>query len=366
MQALQHLTIVDISGTIATCYSAKLFADYGAQVFNLESEEGFPTRKIKPFIPDTKESAMHGYLNTNKKSIRTLHPEELKNADLVIYDQNIDQIDESTIETSTSAVSWFGKTGPYNQFKGSDAMIQSLIGQVRTIGPPEGPPILPTGYQAQIIGGLTAYVGSLGHLLGNSLNNNAKPFHLDTSIFEANMCLTDAALLHAETQVDITPRLGVNRFAPTYPLGVYPCKDGWLGITVLSPAQWESFCSLLELDELAQTPLFHISMNRLEAADLIEPMILEKLQEHSAEELFYKGQQARIPLARVPTMEELFKVDQYVNRNAFSKAAQAGHTYQVPSTPFRLFKTPPNFGGPVSAIGQDQEDWNQIIGREST
>ena len=162
MQALQHLTIVDISGTIATCYSAKLFADYGAQVFNLESKEGFPTRKIKPFIPDTKESAMHGYLNTNKKSIRTLHPEELKNADLVIYDQNIDQIDESTIETSTSAVSWFGKTGPYNQFKGSDAMIQSLIGQVRTIGPPEGPPILPTGYQAQIIGGLTAYVGSLG------------------------------------------------------------------------------------------------------------------------------------------------------------------------------------------------------------
>ena len=365
MQALQHLTIVDISGTIATCYSAKLFADYGAKVFNLESEEGFPTRKIKPFIPDTKESAMHGYLNTNKKSIRTLHPEELKNADLVIYDQNIDQIDESTIETSTSAVSWFGKTGPYNQFKGSDAMIQSLIGQVRTIGPPEGPPILPTGYQAQIIGGLTAYVGSLGHLLGNSLNNDAKPFHLDTSIFEANMCLTDAALLHAETQVDITPRLGVNRFAPTYPLGVYPCKDGWLGITVLSPAQWESFCSLLELDELAQTPLFHISMNRLEAADLIEPMILEKLQEHSAEELFYKGQQARIPLARVPTMEELFEVDQYVNRNAFSKATQAGHNYQVPSTPFRLFKTPPNFGGPVSAIGQDQEDWNQIIGIES-
>ena len=73
MQALQHLRIIDISGTIATCYSAKLFADYGAQVFNLESEEGFPTRKIKPFIPDTKESAMHGYLNTNKKSIRTIH-----------------------------------------------------------------------------------------------------------------------------------------------------------------------------------------------------------------------------------------------------------------------------------------------------
>ena len=174
------------------------------------------------------------------------------------------------------------------------------------------------------------------------------------------MCLTDAALLHAETQVDITPRLGVNRFAPTYPLGVYPCKDGWLGITVLSPSQWESFCKLLELDELAQTPLFHASMNRLEAADLIEPMILEKLQSHSAEELFYKGQQARIPLARVPTMEELFEVDQYLNRNAFSSANQAGYTYRVPSIPFRLFKTPPNFGGSVSSVGEDQKAWDQM------
>ena len=48
-------------------------------------------------------------------------------------------------------------------------------------------------------------------------------------------------------------------------------------------------------------------MNRLEAADLIEPMILEKLQEHSAEELFYKGQQARIPLARVPPWRNSLK-----------------------------------------------------------
>ena len=65
-------------------------------------------------------------------------------------------------------------------------------------------------------------------------------------------------------------------------------------------------------------------------------------------------------------MEELFTVDQYIKRNAFSSATQAGHTYKVPTVPFRLFKTPPNFGGPVSSIGQDQEDWNQIIGKDST
>mgnify|MGYP003328984300 FL=1 len=64
-------------------------------------------------------------------------------------------------------------------------------------------------------------------------------------------------------------------------------------------------------------------------------------------------------------MEELFEVDQYINRNAFGFVNQAGYTYQAPSTPFRLFKTPPNLGGSVSDIGQDQEVWDQMKKIES-
>ena len=242
-------------------------------------------------------------------------------------------------------------------------MIQSLIGRGTHNRSSRGPPILPTGYQAQIIGGLTAYVGSLGHLLGNSLKNDAKPFHLDTSIFEANMCLTDVALLHAETQVDITPRLGVNRFAPTYPLGVYPCKDGWLGITVLSPPNGRAF-ALVRTRRARSNAAVSYQHESAEAADLIEPMILEKLQEHSAEELFYKGQQARYPWpGSLPWRNSLKSISTSIVMLLAKRHRQA---IIIGSTPFRLFKTPPNFGGPVSEIGQDQEDWNQIIGREST
>ncbi|MGK0224467.1 MAG: crotonobetainyl-CoA:carnitine CoA-transferase CaiB-like acyl-CoA transferase, partial [Limisphaerales bacterium] len=41
MQALAELTIVDVSGSIATAYCAKNFADYGATVINLEPDAGF-------------------------------------------------------------------------------------------------------------------------------------------------------------------------------------------------------------------------------------------------------------------------------------------------------------------------------------
>jgi crotonobetainyl-CoA:carnitine CoA-transferase CaiB-like acyl-CoA transferase len=67
--ALTDIRVVDVSGTIATGYCAKLFADYGADVVNLEPPEGFPTRRIPPYLPDVdapENAAMHAYLHTGR------------------------------------------------------------------------------------------------------------------------------------------------------------------------------------------------------------------------------------------------------------------------------------------------------------
>lgn len=127
---------------------------------------------------------------------------------------------------------------------------------------------------------------------------------------------------------------------------------------MLTPSQWHSFCDLLGMEDLAGIDLFQSSIGRLQGIDVIEPMMTEKLLAHSAEDLFYRGQRARVPLARVPTMEELFEVDQYRERQAFSTAALAdGSTLTVPSVSFRLFDTPPNFGGPVASLGEQTAAW---------
>jgi ABC-type spermidine/putrescine transport system permease subunit II len=92
VKALQHLMIADLSGTIATCYCAKLLADYGAKIFNFESEDGFQTRSIKPFIPGTTESAMHGYLNTNKKSVCGDVDADWSQFDRIFLNQNLTEL----------------------------------------------------------------------------------------------------------------------------------------------------------------------------------------------------------------------------------------------------------------------------------
>ena len=109
------------------------------------------------------DSAMHGYLHTNKYSVLASHSlfqdePVASQADLVIFDpEHLPNTDYLTdIDINTCAVSWYGLTGRYSSFKGSNAAVHALSGLMRGIGAVEGPPVIPPGYQAQMIGGLSA------------------------------------------------------------------------------------------------------------------------------------------------------------------------------------------------------------------
>ena len=360
----QGLLIVDIGGTVATGYATKLFADYGARVVNIEPQQGFFTRRLKPLLQNG-NSAIHAYLHANKESVccddlQASHP-AIVAADLVLLDLSTlpSSVSVDDFDTNVCAISWYGLNGPYADFQGSDASIYALIGLMQGVGESQGPPIIPTGYQPQIVGGLSAFNGAAGYLLGQHFkdDNKSTTFCLDASILEANMCLTEIGAAMSFNQQPLPQRMGINRFAPTYPLGIWPCKDGWLGVTVLNPAQWLAFCELLGLDDLAAEPKYQNSMARLDDVDILEPRFLQALSQYSAEELFYRGQGMRIPLARVPTMEELLSVDQYVQRRAFSEYSCDGETFQAPSCPFRLLETPPRFGGDAAKLGADNRSW---------
>jgi crotonobetainyl-CoA:carnitine CoA-transferase CaiB-like acyl-CoA transferase len=50
-------------------------------------------------------------------------------------------------------------------------------------------------------------------------------------------------------------RYGRDRFFPTWPMGVYPCARGtFLGVTIVTPAQWRGFCDMLGLPALGADP----------------------------------------------------------------------------------------------------------------
>lgn len=364
MQPLEGIKVIDTEGSISTAYCAKLFADQGASVVNLEPETGFVTRCMGPFVSDLsplENSALHAFLNTNKFSVSladanpSMLDDLFSRADLVLdggtFSSDIgDKVGGENIRMS---ISWYGESGPYRDFEGSDAQIFALNGMLRNIGPEEGPPQIPSGFQTQIIGGMTAYIGSLGHLVGHAREVEKTAQRLHTSIFEAALCFTEVnAVSFFDNQISV-PRLGINRFPPTFPFGIYACADGWLGVTVLTPAQWRSFCELIDLGDFAEIPLFESSVERFMSIDVIEPVMVEKLANSTVGDLVERGQAKRIPLAPVPTMSELVSTQHSVARQAFKKASLTnGSQLTIPSVPFRLTRTPEKTDAIVARLGE--------------
>ncbi|MCY3837624.1 MAG: CaiB/BaiF CoA-transferase family protein [Gammaproteobacteria bacterium] len=368
--ALAGLKVLDVAGTIASGYCGKLFADHGAEVINVEPPDGgFETRREPPLVPGAavpESSALHAYLSTNKASVALdidAEPEQLlrlaQGSAVVLDDGRFDctAFTEVAPEVVVSTITWFGRHGPYAGFEGNGAVVWALAGMVRNVGPEQGPPWVPTGCGAEIVGGLAAYIGTLGQVVSRAMGNATGPVRLDTSIHEANLCFTEVGGVGGYRSGRRGKRLGVNRFAPTYPLGVYACADGWLGVTALTPRQWRNFCSLLAMDQYADEPDYQTAIGRLLDYDTLEPIIRARVRKRSAAELVARGQSLRIPLAPVPTMAELFSVDQYVHRGAFTRIACNGTGFSVPATPFRLFRTPSAAGGTVARLGESNTEY---------
>lgn len=380
-RALEDLTIIDMSEGVAGPYAAKLFADYGADVIKIEMPgTGDPARRLAPLYDDApppEQSGMFAYLNQNKRSV-ALDPSDrddeqqivdlIASADVVIEsaspgERSGTKLDYETLVTSQNdlimtSLTWFGQSGPFRDYNGSDPVIHALSAVTQSIGTEEGPPLTPTGYQSQFTAGNTAYVGTMGALFGRDAGLGGQ--HVDVSIYEANLCLSEPGAVAASYYPDAPsrlPRLGINRFRPTYPAGIYPCKDGWIGITTLTPQQWGSFCQLIGKPELSQEEKYQTAPQRLQHADELDSIFQPALLAKTSEEWAIEGQAARIPFAMVPTMEELFDVTQFKVRHSFVDVSHADlPTFKVPQVPFRLFKTPPNVGGTAPRLGEHTEE----------
>ena len=204
--ALDGLVVVDLGGTVATGYCAKLASDYGARVVNLEPDHGFETRRLAPFRggidpTDAESSAMHAFLSTNKESVfeRRVDARALvESADLVLVGPKVHPLAEAARNVVTT-ITWYGKGGPYEDYVGSDGAMFALNGMLRGIGRVEGPPLVPTGYQAQLVAGSTAFIGSLSQVLAGELANRSGRVELEVSVFESVLCFTDVGAVGSTT-----------------------------------------------------------------------------------------------------------------------------------------------------------------------
>jgi crotonobetainyl-CoA:carnitine CoA-transferase CaiB-like acyl-CoA transferase len=365
---LSGFRVLQIGSGIALDYCGRLFADFGADVIRLEPPGGDPLRAMPPLVAD-EESGVFTWLNANKRGV-TETPDTLT-ALLAGADVLLDGRPPAQIGTShdawrarhpglaITAISWFGETGPYRDFAATDATCRALAGLVVLTGAVEGPPLLATDGQSGILAGLTAFIPTAAGLYGREAG--ARRFA--TSVHEASLGVAEYEWAIAWDAGESRHRPGVNRFGRNYPVGIYPTKQGMIGVTIVTPAQWRGICDMLGLPDLAKRPDLSLNTDRLKKAAEVDAAFAPVWLTRSAETWFELGLRYKLPLAVVPTMEELLNQKVHRDRGAFVPVRGNGATFEGPVAPLRLEGTPPKRGGEAPRAGAHEPVWIAPGGR---
>lgn len=367
---LGQYRIIEIGSLPAAAYCARLLADFGAEVIKVEPPGGDPLRREPPFI-DTdgnRESAYFAYLNYNKKSIvlyctdtaGTAQLQQLlAGADVLIdglarHERLACGLDRHALRRQyphlvIADIEWFGETGPYRDFVGTDAICRALAGLVKVVGPAEGPPLALPDYQSVVVGGLAAYIPIMAALISRLNGDEGREFEI--SVFEANV--TAMELQVAQLPPDgVERRLGINSFSASGGMGIFPCRQGWIGITTNTPQQWSALCGLMGRPELGNDPQYLFGLERGTNRQKLQPAFGAVLMQRTAAEWFEEALKLKLPFAIVPSMAELLQTEVLRQRGAIVPIGIGERTAEAPGSPLHLVSTPPLHGGRVPAAGE--------------
>src|SRR5262245_33432342 len=134
--------------------------------------------------------------------------------------------------------------------------------------------------------------------------------------------------------------VGVNRFTPTFPGGIYQASDGWIGVTALTPPQWRSLCDMIGRSELASNPQHLVSLQRMADADELDKVLVPAFKTKPKAHWLEEGQRMRIPMAPVPDLKELPETPHWRERGSFAPVLDTNGAVG-PAMPFHATALPP-------------------------
>lgn len=367
---LAGVRVAEFGGGRALAYCGKLFADFGAEVVKVEPPGGDPDRQLPPLVDaggGRMESALFAWMNTNKASVTVAAGDAARLAEIaagadVLIDARTGAWDDPGPAGHAAlraahpgliviAISWFGVSGPYKDYAGADAVARALAGLVRGVGPAEAP-IMLSEHQSYLPAALSGFSAALATLIAGGPGRR----------FEVS--IHDASTLVGEFQDAVTTqtgfaemRWGRNHFFPVFPTGVYPTRDGWLGVTAFSADQWRGFCDMLGMPELVAREGFASANERLIVGDELDEIITERLAARTAREWADIAIARRVPLVVTPPMSELLESPIHRGHGAFGEVRIGAARFEAPVLPQKLTATPPAAAGVAPLAGAQTDSW---------
>ncbi len=211
-----------------------------------------------------------------------------------------------------TAITDFGLTGPYRHYVGTNAVMVAMGGMLFRSGTLDRPPLLPPGNLAYDVAGVSAAFATLAALW------QRRPQLIDVSVMESVLQITDWSLPGFAVETGVDPlRSGSG---PVY--SIYPCKDGYVRVIVLSPRQWAAMREWLGNPPELEGAELNGLLGRLGIqATVIDPLYIELFSKYGAAELADEAQRRGIVITPVLRPDQVLETPHYIERGTFVDAA---------------------------------------------
>ncbi len=371
-RALEGIRILDFTWVVAGPVAVRILADQGAEVIKIERRDTLDL--------GTRRGGFSGNLHRGKEStvVNMADPRGIEIAqklaavsDVVIDNfsarvmrnwgldyESLKKIKPDIIAVSMSG---FGHTGPHKDYVSYGPTLQALSGYTLQMRHPGHEPA-GWGYSyADMTGG---YSGALAVLMALwHRKQTGQGQFVDLAQFEAISSLVGPGLLDIlNNQTPSEPVGNRSQEAPAAPHGVYRCKgdDRWCAIAVFTDAEWQSLCRVLGQPAWTRETRFASLADRLQHQDALDEYMTAWTQQHTAEEVMSRLQEAGIAAGVVANGEDLDRDPQLRARGYWAQlpAQENGKTENVilDGPPFKLSKTPGYVAAPGPLLGEHTDE----------
>lgn len=369
-EPLAPLRVIELGSGISAAYATKLLADLGADVIKVEPPGGDPLRAHGTFPDDPHDptvGCLFRYLNANKRSITldlnrpeaaaaflrlaggtNLIVENLGPGGLEGFGLSLEHLKQANPMIALVRISDFGQDGPLSGVPATDCTVQAAGAWISKH--------FSAGREPVQVGGLIGDYGCAAHAAAAALTawrtvrQIGQAVLVDVSKQECLLSTLPQPALYYETLRQLGMGLPEDRVFPVP--GVVPCKDGMVGINVLTAQHHADFCHLAGVPEYVprQLELNAGGAPLQEFYRAIEPWLMER----TAEEIVEMCQAFRIPAIPVGNGRNLPELAQFKARSFYVKDIES--RFLQPGFPYRLEKTPPSISRRAPHPGEHNAD----------
>ena len=365
VDALQGLTVLELSRVSPGAFCTMMLADMGADVLKIETPPSVHADAGSGVSASDAEQAAFSYTNRNKRSLglnlkmpqgqRILH-QLVAAADVLVegFRPGVMQRLQADYETLSRlnprlvycSLSGFGQTGPYRDLPAHDLNYLALSGVLNLIGPSASePPAIPMNLVADYGG--AALHGVVGILLAlYAREHTGRGQHVDISYLDTTISLLSATLLLEAYFTDgVVPERGRGPYSGQYAFyTTYETKDGkLLSVGCSEPWLWGNLCKALERPDLER--FYRHEGHLVRGPNAAEHDVREQLQaifqQRTRDEWLSVLADKNVCIGPVNTLEEVFR-DAHVQQRQMVVDHQtaAGDTVRQVGVGIKLSDTP--------------------------